>query len=89
MKVVDTEKGPWISRDHPNSVVARGLLMEALGTADYSFGDGLINQLVSAASHEGKIDVRKLNFMLAVIQGIKPNDQLEAMLAAQMAAVTR
>ena len=29
----------------------------------------------------------QLNFMLAVIKDIKPNDQLEAMLAAQMAAV--
>jgi hypothetical protein len=33
------------------------------------------------------IDEAGLNFMLSVIKGIKPKDQLEAMLAAQMAAV--
>jgi hypothetical protein len=33
------------------------------------------------------IDKAGLNFMLSVIKGIKPKDQLEAMLAAQMAAV--
>ena len=36
---------------------------------------------------DGKVDERALNFMLSVVKGIKPRDQVEAMLAAQMAAV--
>jgi hypothetical protein len=51
------------------------------------FGYGLINDLISIASRDEKIDEPKLNFMLSIVKGIKPNDQLEAMLAAQMAAV--
>ena len=33
------------------------------------------------------MDERELNFMLSVVKGAKPKDQIEAMLAAQMAAV--
>jgi hypothetical protein len=36
---------------------------------------------------DGKIDEQALNFMLAAVKGIEPRDQVEAMLAAQMAAV--
>jgi hypothetical protein len=33
------------------------------------------------------VNERRLNFMVSVIKGIEPKDQLETMLAAQMAAV--
>jgi hypothetical protein len=33
------------------------------------------------------VDERGINFLLAVVKGVEPKDQLEAMLAAQMAAV--
>ena len=61
--------------------------MEAIGSADHDFYNGLINQLVNAGSQGRQIDERALNFMLSVIKDIKPRDQVEAMLAAQMAAV--
>ena len=57
--------------------------MEALGTTDFDFLKPLLGQLYGVAS----ADEQGINFMLAVIKGIKPRDQLEAMLAAQMAAV--
>src|SRR5947207_5487583 len=63
------------------------LLMDALGTADFDFFNGLLDQLASAGSKGGQIDGRRLNFMLSVVKGIQPRDQLEVMLAAQMAAV--
>jgi hypothetical protein len=47
----------------------------------------LISQLANAGSHGRQIDEDALNFMLSVVAGIKPKDQLEAMLAAQMAAI--
>ena len=59
--------------------------MQALGTAVGAFFAGLVAQLATADG--GEPNEQKLNFMLAVIKGIKPRDQLEAMLAAQMAAV--
>jgi hypothetical protein len=76
--------GKTISLDHPDQTVASSLLMEALGSTDTDFVEGLVTQLVNAS---GQLDEAGLNFVLAVIKDVKPNDQLEAMLAAQMAIV--
>jgi hypothetical protein len=76
-----------MSFDHQDSVTGQVLLMEALGTADYDFFSGLLEQLGNGSSRGGKVNEKLLNFMLAVIKGIKPRDQIEIMLAAQMAAV--
>jgi hypothetical protein len=63
------------------------LLMEALGTTDPDFLDGILRQLFTAGSRGGKADEQGLHFMISVIKGVKPRDQVETMLAAQMAAV--
>jgi hypothetical protein len=86
MKVETGEKGTTLSLHHPNKAIGSALLMEALGTANADFVDGLVGQLASIVTN-GQIDEGALNFMIAVINGIKPKDQLEAMLAAQMAVV--
>jgi hypothetical protein len=57
-------------------------LMQALGTEDDDFAKELFLQLVYAHSRP---DEGGINFLLSVIKGVKPKDQLEAMLAAQMA----
>jgi hypothetical protein len=49
--------------------------------------NGLLRQLANAGSHGRQLDEDALNFMLSVVIDIKPKDQLEAMLAAQMAAI--
>jgi hypothetical protein len=61
--------------------------MAALGTTDRDFFGGVVRQLGDTSSPGGKVDERALNFMLSVVKGIKPRDQVEAMLATQMAAV--
>lgn len=61
--------------------------MEAIGTADFEFYNGLLAQLAGAASQGSEINLRDLNFMLAAVKSIKPKDELEAMAGAQMAAV--
>jgi len=87
IKVTNDGKVAEFGMDHPHALVGYGLLMEALGTADYSFGSGLISQLVNAGSRGSDNDENDVNFMLSVVKGIKPRDHLEAMLAAQMAAI--
>jgi hypothetical protein len=86
LKVVETADKTNISPDHPNWVIGQALLTEALGTSDIDFYSGLVRQLANAISANGRLDERDLNFMLAVIKDVKPKDQVEAMLAAQMAA---
>jgi hypothetical protein len=76
-----------LAPDHPEPAVGQVLLMAALGTADHDFYSGLVRQLGEACAQDGTVDERALNFMLSVVKGIKPRDQVEAMLAAQMAAV--
>jgi hypothetical protein len=76
-----------VETDHPNKVVAQVNLSNALGSADEEFLNGIVRQLVNASAHGQENDERGPNFMLSVINGIEPRDQLEAMLAAQMAAV--
>jgi len=73
--------------DHPDQGTGQALLMDAVGTKDPAFFELLLMQLVDAGSQGGKLNERGLNFMLSVVKGVEPRDQLEAMLAAQMAAV--
>jgi hypothetical protein len=87
LKVLKEKEAVSISPDHPDKLVGDMLLMDALGTADLDFFKALLDQLARAGSKGGQIDERGLNFMLSVVKGIQPRDQVEVMLAAQMAAV--
>ena len=73
--------------DHPEPSIGFVLLANALGTTDQHFLEGLLAQLVKAATRGEDVGDVGLNFMVAVIKDIEPKDQVETMLAAQMAAV--
>lgn len=87
MKVSVTGGVTEVRPDHPDPRTANVLLMEALGTTSPSFVDGLLGQLAKTGTQDGTVDEGTLNFLLAVVKGIGPKDQVEAMLATQMAAV--
>ncbi len=72
--------------DHPDALTGTLAILRAIGTADLDFFDGLMLQLVNASKGQGPSE-NAVNFMLSVIKGVEPRDQIEAMLAAQMAAV--
>jgi hypothetical protein len=89
MKVTNKKDGSVglaLAPDHPDAGIAQVCLLEALGTRDFDFLNGLLKQLCNVGSKGKTVDEDGLNFMLAVIKGIEPRDQVEAMLAAQMAA---
>jgi hypothetical protein len=87
LKVVVTgQNAVKTEADHPDSLTGVVMLMRALGTTDLDFYNGLIGQLLNA-SKEKEVSEDGTNFMLSVIKGIEPRDQIETMLAAQMAAV--
>jgi hypothetical protein len=79
VKISEKDGVQHISADIP--------LLEAVGTTDPDFLDGILRQLANAGSRGGKVDEQGLNFMLSVVKGVKPRDQVEALLAAQMAVV--
>lgn len=83
IKVVD---GKW-GIDHTDSVYGLANLMASMGTNSYGFSSTIIGQLINAVSKGQEVDQEAVNFALSVIAGVKPKDELETMLAAQMAAV--
>src|SRR3954453_5237000 len=87
VKVTRTKTGSAVSPDHPDLAIGSVVLMNALGTASPDFMDGILRQLTNAASPGREPSEAEINFMLSVVEGIEPRDQVEAMLATQMAAV--
>ena len=87
LKISKKGNEPQIEFDHPDKQIGQALVMEALASADADFVNGIVSQLASASGRGREIGEHGVNFMLSVIKGIEPRDQLEAMLAAQMAAV--
>jgi hypothetical protein len=81
LKVLESSE---VVPNHPDEEAGICLLMEAIGTTDADFALGFLVQLADLGDDKNK--ERHLNFMLSVVKGIKPRDQIEAMLAFQMAA---
>jgi hypothetical protein len=69
------EKGGTIQVevDHPMPSLGDKLIMQAHGTADADFFDGLLGQLASVSAPGKKPDERALNFMLAMIKPASPS----------------
>jgi len=57
------------------------------GSNSLDFQQGLVSQLGNAAGGEGDVLLGRLNAMLAAATGIRPKDEIEGMLAAQISAV--
>ncbi len=73
--------------DHTNKKTGMMLLQHACATTSGNFMNGLLSGLGDAVSKGSTTNETRLNFALAVIDGIKPKDQIETMLAAQIAAI--
>ena len=76
-----------VSNDHADETTGHPLLMEAFGTASPDFTNGLISDLINIASAGRNVDLKATNYVLSIVKGIQPKDEVEAMLATQMAAV--
>jgi hypothetical protein len=87
LKVLAAGATAKFSVDHPDQAVGTLALMRAIGTADLDFYDGLMGHLVNTSREQNALSQNGTNFMLWVVKGIEARDQIEAMLAAQMAAV--
>jgi hypothetical protein len=76
-----------IAIDHPHKATGVALLRLATGSEDNEFLAGLLTNFgnIGGAKNGDGGHVGKLNFLLSLMKGVKPRDQVEAMLAAQMA----
>jgi hypothetical protein len=81
------ETSATVRPDHPDLATGLFTLMGALGTARPEFMHGLLKQVMNAASQGQEVSEADTNFVLSVINGIEPRDEVESMLGAQMAVV--
>jgi hypothetical protein len=82
LKIIGKGADAKVGFDHPDNSTAWLLLVNALGATDYDFVDGLVSQVVNAGTQGKNVDGKGPNFMLSVIKGIAPNDEVECMMAA-------
>jgi hypothetical protein len=75
-----------ITIDHAEPGLAWTVLTQALGATELTFASTLTCQLSNAVAKGGSA-TDGLNFMLSVVNAVRPKDELESLLAAQMAAV--
>ena len=60
---------------------------KTFGSVDEDFINGLLTQLINVGSPGKTPDEKGTAFVASIVRGIEPKDQIEAMLASQMAAV--
>jgi len=83
----ETDKGINATFTHEDDMTARALLMADLGTCDPYFLEGIMSQVSIIGAHGAKLSNTNSNFLLSVVRGVQPRDELEAMLAVQMGAI--
>ncbi|MEO1018334.1 MAG: hypothetical protein AAFY56_11655, partial [Pseudomonadota bacterium] len=76
-----------IGIEHECERIGSALFANSLGSVNDNFINGFIKQVIATCRVNGEVDDGDVNFMLSVVQGIEPRDQIEAMLALQMAAI--
>ena len=72
VKLKLSDSGDELELDHSDKLIGEALLVEALGSADKEFVNGILNQLVDLNKRGEAISEHGVNFMLAVINGIEP-----------------
>ncbi|MCV0395906.1 MAG: hypothetical protein K5872_06580 [Rhizobiaceae bacterium] len=87
MKVTRKGSVQQIAPDHADNDTAFLLLMESLGTSSVDFASSIIAQLAAIEARNSEVDETTLNHALSFAKGVRPQDEVEGMLAAQMAAV--
>lgn len=85
-----------VARQKPALIKAKGAgvvqieqapIEKAFASTNPDFLEGLSKQLVNVASKGKDIDEDATAFVVSMIAGVQPRDQIETLLAAQMAAV--
>ena len=77
-----------MSIDHPDTETGYRIISDAFGSGDRNFVCGILKDATGLAiSSDGMPDMERANYAASIVKGIKPRDEVETMLAAQMAAI--
>lgn len=75
----------WLEGDE---VLQMAKFMESIGTDDIGFASEFLGQMLNGTNdNKNGPDAKRFDFVQSVVQGIEPKDQIEAMLACQMAVI--
>ena len=83
------ENGGKVTSKHPDVLVSQLSLMNSFSTGYVHVSDALLTQLtkISCRDHDQDVSGRALAQAVAMVQGIAPRNETEAMLAVQMVAI--
>jgi hypothetical protein len=85
---VETRAGvAHLAFDHASQAVGLALLANTFCTGSAQFATGLLGQLVDVSRTGREPKASELDYMIATVQSIAPKDEIEALLASQMAAI--
>ena len=87
IKLSKKDGATQVSVNHPDQGIGHMLLMDALGTSDSEFFNGVLSNAIKIGTQGASTDSTGANYVLSVVKSIAPQDEIEAMLATQMAAV--
>ena len=73
--------------DHPDGKTAYWLAKGETGTGDSRFYLGLITQIAALGESGKQVSETAADFAMSVVAAVEPQNEIEAMLAVQMAAV--
>ncbi|WP_171208764.1 MULTISPECIES: hypothetical protein [unclassified Ruegeria] len=76
-----------VGHKEKNPTSACALAMHELGTVDYRFFEGIMDQVAVLGKQGSSVSETASNFVMSVVAGVKPQDEIEAMLAIQMGAI--
>ncbi|WP_171136654.1 hypothetical protein [Ruegeria sp. HKCCC1038] len=76
-----------VGHKEKNPTSACALAMHELGTVDYRFFEGVMDQVAVLGKQGSSVSETASNFVTSVVAGVKPQDEIEAMLAIQMGAI--
>lgn len=88
LKVASQEGGAVsINVDHPDPCLNEALFCDSLGTADSVFATTVARELANLSIKGETVSEVLLNERLALVRAIGPQNEIETMLACQMAAI--
>ena len=83
----DETNSNQLTFDHSDLETGVKLAMHETGTSDTRFFHGLVLQIAAIGASGKKVNCPSADFSMSVIAAVKPQNEIETMLAAQMAAV--
>ena len=88
MKVVEKEDGSIsIAFDEKDETAAAKQLVQSLGDGESSFVASMMNELINGTKVGSTPKSSDLNYALQIVGAVRPTNELEAILASQMAVV--